>query len=327
LPIISAPHELLESDIYADLQPLLGHCLCMKCEGFNFGGSVKLRVAVFMVAAAERDGLLGPDSILLESSSGNLGIALSVVAASKGLRFTCVTDPRCNRATVRLMRALGTEVVVVGEPHPEGGFLRERLDRVRGMCAADDRLVWLNQYVNEANWMAHYEITAAEISKQFPDLDVLFVGAGTCGTITGCARYFRENGAPVRIIGVDAVGSVIFGGRPAPRLIPGLGASVPPPLFDSSLLDDMIRVCETDTVRMCRLLSSHGYLVGGSTGTVVSGAISWLDRHDPNQRLRSVAIAPDLGERYVDTIYDDPWVIDNFGPDVLRPARPNVHMR
>ena len=177
MPVISAPHEFNQSDLYVDLEAILGRSLFLKCEGFNFAGSIKLKAATEMVEAAERDGRLGPDSILVESSSGNLGVALSMLAASKGYRFLCVTDSRCNRATRRLMESLGAEVHVITEAsEAEGGLLGARLDHVRELCAADDRYVWLDQYGNPSNWRAHYRTTAPAIVRQFPDLDVLFVG-------------------------------------------------------------------------------------------------------------------------------------------------------
>ena len=113
-----------------------------------------------MVNAAEREGLLRPGSVLVESSSGNLGVALSVIAASRGYRFLCVTDARCNRPTIRLMEALGTQVHVIEEPDLHGGFLGARIAYVRALCASDDRYVWLNQYSNQGNWRAHYRTTA-----------------------------------------------------------------------------------------------------------------------------------------------------------------------
>jgi N-(2-amino-2-carboxyethyl)-L-glutamate synthase len=322
MPVICAAHELIESDVYADLYPVVDRRLYMKCEGFNFGGSVKLRAAVSMVSAAERDGLIQRDTVLVESSSGNLGVALSVVAAAKGLHFVCVTDPRCNETTRKVMQGLGATVVTVDEPHPEGGFLRARKDFVRRMSARDPHVLWLNQYVNEAHWKAHYETTAPVIAKQFPQLDVLFVGVGTGGTVMGCTRYFRDNGASVQVVGVDAVGSVTFGRPSAPRFIPGLGASEPPPLVDRTLIDDIVHVPEADTVATCRMLSRRGYLLGGSSGTVLAGALDWLRRNDPDARLTSVTIAPDLGERYVDTIYNDAWVREHLGEQALNPVTP-----
>ena len=140
---------------------MFGHPLFLKCEGFNFAGSIKLKAATEMVEAAERDGLLTPDSILVESSSGNLGVALSMIAASKGYRFVCVTDSRCNLSTRRLMEALGSQVRTSStDPDPERRLARRRLDYVRALCAADDRYVWLNQYTNPGNWQAHYRTTA-----------------------------------------------------------------------------------------------------------------------------------------------------------------------
>ena len=178
------------------------------------------------------------------------------------------------------MEALGSQVHIVTEPDSDGGFLGARIDYVRALCASDDRYVWLNQYTNPSNWKAHYRTTAPAIARQFPRLDVLFVGAGTTGTLMGCARYFREWHRPVRIVAVDTVGSVTFGGPPARRMIPGLGMSIRPPLLDESYVDEVVHVEEADTIRACHRLARRGFLFGGSTGTVVSGAMRWLAQHD-----------------------------------------------
>jgi N-(2-amino-2-carboxyethyl)-L-glutamate synthase len=276
-----------------------------------------LKAASEMIEAAERDGVLTPGSVLVESSSGNLGVALSMIAANKGYGFLCVTDSRCNLSTKRLMQALGSEVHVITEPDSVGGFLGARINYVRALCASDDRYVWLNQYANPQNWKAHYRRTAPAIARQFPRLDVLFVGAGTCGTLMGCAHYFREWHRQVRVMAVDSVGSVTFGGPPGRRMIPGLGTSVRPPMLDESYVDEVIRVEEADTIRACHRLAGRGFLFGGSTGTVVSGAMDWLSLHG-SQDLTAVAIAPDFGERYLDTVYHSNWVQDLYGEDVLR---------
>ncbi|MEU3979406.1 2,3-diaminopropionate biosynthesis protein SbnA [Streptomyces sp. NPDC026672] len=316
MPVISAPHAFNEGQLYVDLEPIFGRSLYLKCEGFNFAGSIKLKAAVEMVESAERDGILRPDSILVESSSGNLGVALSIIAASKGYRFLCVTDSRCNLSTRLLMEALGSQVHVVADLDANAGFLGARLDYVRGLCESDDRYVWLGQYTNPGNWRAHYHRTAPEIARQFPHVDVLFVGAGTTGTLMGCARYFRQWNRPVRIVAVDSEGSVAFGGEPGRRMIPGLGMSMRPPLLDESYVDEVIRVEEADTIRTCHRLARRGFLFGGSTGTVVSGAMRWLTEHDARD-LTAVAIAPDLGERYLDTIYQTNWLQDLYGDLVL----------
>jgi cysteine synthase A len=316
VPVVSAPQEFNEDDLYVDLRSVFGYSLFLKCEGFNFAGSIKMKAATEMVEAAEQAGVLRPGSILVESSSGNLGVALSVIAASKGYRFLCITDPRCNLSTRRLMEALGARVHIITEPDPVGGFLGARKDYVRAMCASDDRYVWLNQYTNPNNWGAHYRRTAQEIARAFPELDVLFVGAGTTGTLMGCARFFREWHRPVRIVAVDSVGSVTFGGPASRRMIPGLGSGERPEMLDESLVDDVVLVEEADTLRACHRLARRGFVFGGSTGTVVSGASSWLPQHH-GEDLTAVTIAPDLGERYLDTVYQTNWVEDLYGKDVL----------
>ncbi len=323
MPIIKDPHLFNEQSLFIDLEGMLGRRLYLKIEGFNFAGSIKLKPAREMVERAEREGLIGPDSTLVESSSGNLGVALSMIAASKGYRFVCVIDPRCNPATRQLMESLGAQVDLVTEPDPVDGLLGARLNHVRELCASDERYIWLNQYTNPGNWGAHYRWTAPEISQQFPELDVLFVGAGTTGTLMGCARYFREHRPDVRIVAVDAVGSVSFGGQPATRLIPGLGMSVRPPQLDESLIDDVVMVEELDTVRACHRLAAGGFMLGGSTGTVVHGAMSWLADHDA-QDATAVAISPDLGRPYLETIYDPDWVLDHFGAEALATAEVSV---
>ncbi len=326
MTVISVPQEFNAEELYVDLRSSLGRPLFLKCEGFNFAGSIKVKAAVEMVNAAERAGRLTPRSILVESSSGNLGVALSMIAASKGYRFLCITDSRCNRSTRLLMKALGGEVHLITEPDPVTGLLGARLGYIRELCASDDRYVWLNQYANPGNWMAHYRTTAPSIARSFPDLDVLFIGAGTTGTLMGCARFFREWHRPVRIVAVDAAGSVTFGGAPGRRMIPGLGTSVRPQLLDESYVDEVIHVEEADTIRACHRLARSGFLFGGSTGTVVSGALDWLARHD-RLGLTAVGIAPDLGERYVDTIYQASWVHGRYGDDVLGSSELSVASR
>ncbi|MDX3073774.1 2,3-diaminopropionate biosynthesis protein SbnA [Streptomyces sp. NPDC088354] len=317
MPIISAPHAFNEADLYVDLRSIFGRSLYLKCEGFNFAGSIKLKAAIEMVETAEQEGLLTPESVLVESSSGNLGVALSMIAASKGYRFLCVTDSRCNLSTRLLMEALGSQVHVIAGLDANGGFLGARLDYVRALCASDDRYVWLSQYTNPGNWRAHYRTTAPQIARQFPDLDVLFVGAGTTGTLMGCARWFREWQRPVRIVAVDSVGSVTFGGPPGRRMIPGLGMGVRPPLLDESFVDEVVLVEEADTIRTCHRMARSGFLFGGSTGTVVSGAMEWFARQDAPDELTAAAIAPDLGERYLDTVYHTNWLQALYGEDVL----------
>ncbi|MEO3784914.1 2,3-diaminopropionate biosynthesis protein SbnA [Actinocorallia sp. B10E7] len=313
VPIISSPQEFNVEDLYVDLRSVLDSPLYLKCEGFNFAGSVKLKAAAEMIAAAERSGVITEGSVLVESSSGNLGIALATISASKGYRFVCITDPRCNTASQRVMRSLGAEVRVITQQDANGGYLESRINHVRELCSSSERYVWLNQYANPNNWRAHHRHTAPAIDRAFPELDVLFVGAGTTGTLMGCARYFKEHGRPVTIVAIDAVGSVTFGGIPERRMVPGLGTSTRPALVDESYIDDVVHVPEPDTIATCHRLAARGFLFGGSTGTVISGAQRWLNEKYPGEEPVAVAISPDLGERYLDSIYDEDWLAEHFG--------------
>ncbi|MEO3755195.1 2,3-diaminopropionate biosynthesis protein SbnA [Streptomyces sp. B6B3] len=315
--IISNAVDFNVDDLYIDLRGSVGRKLFLKCEGFNFAGSVKLKAATEMVKAKERAGELVPGATLIESSSGNMGVALSLVAASHGYRFVCVTDVRCTPAAIRLMKALGSEVRVITEPDPEDGYLGARLAHVRSLCAENQDYVWLNQYANEGNWMGHYRTTAPEIAKAFPMLDVLFIGTGTTGTLMGCANYFREHRPSVTIVAVDAMGSVTFGAPSGRRLIPGLGTSVRPGILDTAYVDDVVHVSETETIRTCHRLVSRGFLFGGSTGTVVSGALAWMAENQVAEDTTAVAISPDFGSNYLETVYDEEWLARSYGVDVL----------
>ncbi|MFF2650690.1 2,3-diaminopropionate biosynthesis protein SbnA [Streptomyces sp. NPDC058045] len=313
MTVITAPYEINVDDVFVDLEGVFGVPLHLKYEGINLAGSVKLKAALEMVLAAERDGILTPGAVLVESSSGNLGVALSMIAAHRGYGFVCVTDSRCNPATRRLMESFGARVLVISRPDRERGLLGARIDYVQRLVDYDPRYVWLNQYVNPHNWLAHYRTTGPAIARQFPDLDVLFVGAGTTGTLMGCARYLRAQRLPVRVVAVDSVGSVTFGGPAGTRHIPGLGAGVRPQLLDERLVDEVVMVPERDTLESCHAMARQGFLFGGSTGTVVSGALGWLTARPRGERLTAVALAPDQGDRYLDTVYDPDWVARNLG--------------
>ncbi|WP_265443697.1 2,3-diaminopropionate biosynthesis protein SbnA [Flexivirga meconopsidis] len=324
MPVVSRPEDFHEDELFVDAEPIVGRPIHLKVEGANLAGSIKLKAAASMIDAAQAEGRLPAGTTLVESSSGNLGVALATIAAHRGLSFLCVTDDRCNPVTLRLMRALGAQVHVVTRPDPEQGYLGARLRVVRELAGRPGHL-WLNQYANEANWGAHYRRTAPAVLRNFPHLDVLFVGAGTTGTLMGCARYVRETtGGRTRVVGVDSVGSVTFGTPAGPRHVPGLGAGVPPAMFDPDLVDDFVLVPEIRGIQVCRELAAGGYLFGGSTGTVLAGALDWLATHDPARKLSAVTIAPDLGERYLDSVYDDDWVRQHFGLDALNVPPPTA---
>ncbi len=288
----------------------------LKMESLNPAGSIKLKTAVGLVNDVQARGLLGPQTTLIESSSGNLGVALAMICAERGIPFTCVVDPNSSSHNIRMMRSYGAQVIQVEIPDANGGFLGTRIALIREKVASDPRYVWLNQYENAANPRAHARTTAHSISRHFGHVDYLFVGAGTTGTLMGCLQHFQRHHPTTKIIAVDSVGSVTFGTPASRRFIPGLGTSQRPPIFNADGIHALEMVPEAHAVAMCRILArSKGMLVGGSTATVIAAVHAWLKRIEPGAVV--VALSPDWGERYLDTLYNDQWVEQRFGHEVL----------
>lgn len=289
-----------------------------KCERFNPGGSIKDRAARSMIEHALSAGELVPGiSTVVESSSGNLGIALAQLCNFYRLDLICVVDPRTTTQNAAIMRAYGAKVEIVDCDPETGEYLPSRIGRVRKLLRSVPDAYWPNQYGNEYNARAHHH-TMREIHEALPKApDYLFLAAGTTGTLRGCAEYIAAERLPTQVVAVDAVGSVIFG-PPEPwergcrRVIPGHGAAVVPPLLRTGLADRVVKVTDLDCVRGCRsLLAKESILAGGSSGAVTAallGAASWI-----GPGATCVAILPDGGDRYLDTIYNDAWVESRFG--------------
>jgi N-(2-amino-2-carboxyethyl)-L-glutamate synthase len=309
--------DLVVDDVFLEMNSLIdGINLILKIECFNPAGSIKLKTAVSLLDDAEWRGLLRPGGCVIESSSGNLGIALSSICAIRGYRFICVTDPNTSPQSIVLMRVFGASVVEVTERDTKGGYLQTRINYIKKRVETDTDLFWPNQYANPANPAAHCQRTADAIAKEVQDLDYLFIGTGTGGTLMGCARYFRAHSPRTKIIAVDAEGSATFGFPPGRRQIPGLGTSRKPEIVEPGLVDDIVVVPEGDAIRMCRLVAAKfGIAVGGSTGSVLAAITR--SRSALPFGANVVAISPDSGDRYLDTIYDDKWVEERFGPTVL----------
>lgn len=310
--IYSAVHDIVLDDIFLILPEFSPPAECLlKIEGLNPAGSIKLKTAVELVGSLEKSGAITPRSRLIESSSGNLGVALGVVCAQKGYPLTIVTDPNVTSHAVKTMTALGITVEQVTVEDASGGYLGSRIELVRERLGQDPGLVWLNQYASPSNSQAHYRRTAENLHKEIGSPDVLVIGVGTSGTLMGCVEYFTKHSPATRIVAVDSYGSVTFGIPPARRRLPGLGTSRRPEIFQDNGGFDKVVVSEADAIRMCRRIAvDHGLLVGGSTGTALVAA-EHVGR-SLTEGSRMVVISPDLGDKYVDTVYSDSWVTDNY---------------
>lgn len=305
--------DAVADNVFLELSDVVaGSALFLKLEGLNPAGSVKLKTAVSLIDHAESTGVLRPGGRVIESSSGNLGIALAVVCAERGYRFLCVCDPNVSELSVAFMRATGAEVVRIDRRDGNGGFLESRIAFVRQCLAEDAELVWLNQYANPANPAAHRIRTARAIHAEIGRVDYLFVGAGTTGTVMGCSDYFRAHSPHTRIVAVDTVGSVTFGTAPGIRYVPGMGTSRPPELCRTGAVDQVVMVEEIDAIRECRAAAKRwGLVAGGSTGSVLHAIRNSAAEIPAGSRI--VALAPDFGDRYLNTVYDDEWVAERFG--------------
>jgi N-(2-amino-2-carboxyethyl)-L-glutamate synthase len=310
--IIESALELIFPDLFYRLPAFAGsHDVFLKLEGFNITGSIKVKTAIGLVEDLERRGIAKPHkTIIVESSSGNLGLALSLVCAIKGYEFICVTDPIANRATIKGMELYGAKVIVVEERDSAGGFLGSRFKIIDHILQSETNAVWVNQYTNIANKNVHAEQTANEIAREFEKVDWVFVGAGTAGTLAGVSERLRQEFPQIKVVAVEPVGSVTFGGAPGKRKIPGIGTSVRPKLADLANPDLVIAINEETTIAAClSFVRDYHLLVGGSTGTVLAAVQKLAPEFTRGDTI--VAISPDLGEKYLDTIYDTAWVDEN----------------
>ena len=295
--------------LYADL-PLEVYG---KIEALNPGGSSKDRPALEILRAAMEEGTLRPGALVVESSSGNMGVGLAQFCRYHGLRFICVVDARTAPQNLAILAAYGAEVQIIHEPDESGDLLLTRIARVQYLLAENPGSFWPMQYANRNNPAAHYGTTIQEIVQDLGSPpDVLFCAVSTCGTIRGCAEYLKEQGASTRIMAVDAKGSVIFGCPPNRRMVPGLGAGRVPELHKPDLVDEVVHVSDIDCIVGCRRLVHHeAILAGGSSGGVVEAVRKVAPRLPAGSRC--VAILPDRGERYLDLVFNDDWVRQYFG--------------
>lgn len=284
-----------------------------KLEQSNPGGSTKDRPALTIIESALQSGKIHSGTVVIESSSGNMGIGLAQVCSYYKLRFIAVVDPKTTMQNINLLKAYNAEVEMVTVPDPKTGeYLPARIQRVHELMHVHHDSYWPNQYASEQNSGAHYR-TMDEISTTLDGrLDYLFCATSTCGTLRGCSEYCRKHSLKTKVIAVDAIGSVIFGGTKSKRLIPGHGAAIVPPLYRDSLADDKIHVTDLDCVVGChRLAQEEVLLAGGSSGAIISA----IEQYATNLFAGAicVAILPDRGERYLDTIYNSEWIHQHFG--------------
>jgi cysteine synthase A len=273
--------------------------IVVKLESFNPCSSVKDRIGLAMIEAAERSGRIRADTILLEPTSGNTGIGLAMVAAARGYRLALTMPETMSVERRKLLAAFGAELVLT--PGPEGmpGAIR----RAQEMAASNSRYLILQQFENPANPDVHRRTTAEEIWRDTGgEIDVFVSGVGTGGTITGVAQVLKQRKPALRAVAVEPVESpVLSGGKPGPHKIQGIGAGFVPAVLDRGLVDEIVQVRAEDSGRVARRLArEEGILAGISSGAALHAALVIAARPD-SARKRIVVVLPDTGERYLST--------------------------
>jgi cystathionine beta-synthase len=296
------------------LSPPGGAQILAKLEYLNPGGSVKDRIGLPMIEAAEREGKLKPGGTIVEPTSGNTGVGLAIAAAIKGYRCIFVMPDKMSQEKIALLRAYGAEVVItptaVEHDSPESYYsVSDRLaEEIPGGFKPD-------QYSNMNNPEAHYEHTGPEIWEQTGggEIDAIVISVGTGGTISGVGRYFKEHKPEVLIVGADPEGSVYTARSEAdlhPYLVEGIGKDTWPETMDPDVVDEWVRVSDRESFRWARRLArEEGLLAGGSGGTSVYAAVQIATRLGPGKRV--LMMIPDSGRNYLSKFYDDNWMLEH----------------
>lgn len=282
----------------------------LKLESHNPTGSIKFRTACGLINTLEASGRLAQGAHLVESTSGNLGVALAFLGSVRSYRFTAVTDPKSDPVMLEHIKSMGANVICVNAPDEAGGYLAARLAMVRELLAEDRALVWPNQYENPANPEVHYGETAPEICRQQPDMDAVFIAASTGGTLAGIGRYLKSLPSAVRVVGVDVRGSRVFGHQGGKRLITGIGSSRPSLFLQPGDYDDVVIVDDREAVTACHYLNDNLDIgLGGSAGAVVAACARYLQAHP--EVTRPLCVCPDGKANYLNTIYNEDWLAEH----------------
>jgi N-(2-amino-2-carboxyethyl)-L-glutamate synthase len=282
--------------------------LFCKLEYYNPMGSIKDRAANYIIKKLIEDKIINKDSILVESSSGNFGIALSAYSKFYGIKFICVIDKMICPLNEMILKLLKTNIIKITEADDCGGYLLNRLKKVAELQEENPNVYWINQYGNFLNAEAYYNTLGNEICDALDRIDYIFVGVSSGGTITGISRKVKERFPAAKVIAVDVVGSVIFGGEAKKRNIPGIGSSKVPKILKYAKIDDIVLIDELSAVKICHKLLKEAFIfAGGSSGTVVSAIQNYFQDRRIDKSTNVVAIIPDRGERYYDSIYNMEW--------------------
>ena len=296
------------------------HDLYLKLESCNPGGSIKEKNAAFLIQYAEQHGILKPGGVIIESSSGNFGIGLAMIGATKGYRVMIVIDAKTPPIMRKMLLAYGAELVEVplSAADAQGSMQVARMQKAQSLADRIPNSWYVCQHKNPINSEAHWLFTAREIEAAFSEMptgapDAIVVGISTAGQISGISKFFRSHYPNTRIIGVDVAGSTIFGTPRHAYKMTGLGLSFIPPNFTPDLIDTAYSITDRLAFSVCHALASQeGLLLGASTGAIVAAALADArSQSQLNSRPQTMLLLnPDRGDRYMETVYDPQWLAE-----------------
>lgn len=290
-----------------------------KFEAANPGGSIKDRPALEILRDGIETGAIDRETVIIEATSGNMGIGLAQICRYLGLRLICVVDSKLTSQNLMLLKTYGAELDIISElPYGCEDLLQARIDRARALARSIPNSYWTNQYANMANARAHFRTMEEIIQALRGEVDFIFCAASSCGTVRGFSEYLFSKGLTrPKLYVADSPGSKIFCCNSGDRLIPGHGAGIRPVLYQKSMITKSIEVTDLEAVQGCRLLlSTEALLAGGSSGAVVMAFQKSLE--ELQSGATCVLIFPDRGERYLDTVFNDEWVEAKLG---IKPDR------
>jgi 2,3-diaminopropionate biosynthesis protein SbnA len=287
--------------------------LYTKLEFNNYSGSMKDRAAYNILWNGINNKQIREETVIIESSSGNLAISLAMICKQIGLPFIPVIDPNINKMNENILKLFTDNTIKVTEQDSTGGYLLTRIDVIRKICDENPYAFWTNQYDNPDNYLAYYNTLGVEICNHYDTLDYVFVAVSSGGTITGISKRIKEKFPKVQVIAVDIMGSVIFGNTPQKRYLSGIGSSKSPSIISEALIDDIIIVSQEDAIEGShKLLKDHGLFTGASTGAVYSAIEGFFSGKTNIKDKNAMFICADKGISYMDSIYNSEWVKETF---------------
>ncbi len=286
--------------------------LYTKLEYFNFFGSIKDRPAHYILKRFIESDKLNSDTTIIESSSGNFAIALAGMCKILGIPFIPVIDPNISPQKKKLLESISANVIVVDEKDVTGNYLLNRIKKVKEYSMEHQNVLNPNQYDNVDNYLSYYFGLGKEIADYFPTLDYAFITVSTGGTIAGISKRLKEKFPNINIVAVDVEGSFIFDNKVRERKLFGIGASLRTKNIEFAKIDKIVILSQDAIIDACHeLLTDHSILVGASAGAAYCAAKKVLEKRR-QRNTNAVFITPDNGSSYLDTVYNEEWVLKNI---------------